>query len=302
MTFQEELKNLGERSGERALTESIIAAYEALLESDSTAGTKTPEVWLHVGNGYDRVPLSEISKAIRDYDRLTLWSFDKDILDKAKSDFDGYFNPYYIKTGKVLEEDDLPYWSLDIMYNDVVKGNKAQLTRLYNKITDYVNDGPEPGDDGRIGTSDGIPVYRASPEMSRELRQAMGESVETVPVTTSIPDSKVYVSADGSQVLGLTWGDDPQNIDPDLDEDDPESYLAQGYNCYTYADLYDVDEGFDLSQLPADPWELDSLEGKGLSLVANMEQHMYKKSELPSEEDALGEYVNPDDGWKVVSK
>ena len=117
-----------------------------------------------------------------------------------------------------------------------------------------------------------------------------------------MPDSKVYVSADGSEVLGLTWGDDPQNIDPDLDEDDPESYLAQGYNCYTYADLYDVDEGFDPSQLPSDPWELDSLEGKGLSLVANMEQHMYKKSTLPSDEDALGEYVNPDEGWKLVSK
>jgi hypothetical protein len=33
-----------------------------------------------------------------------------------------------------------------------------------------------------------------------------------------------------------------------------------------------------------------------------MEQHMYKKSELPSDEDALGEYVNPDEGWKLVSK
>lgn len=117
-----------------------------------------------------------------------------------------------------------------------------------------------------------------------------------------IPDSKVYVNADGSQVLGVTWGDDPQNIDPDLDEDDPESNWAQGYNCYTYADLYDVDKGFDLSRLPAEPWELDSLEGNGLSLVANMEQHMYKKSELPSEEDALGEYVNPAEGWKAVVK
>ena len=159
MTFQEELKQLGERSGERALTESIIAAYEALLESDMTG------------------------------------------------------------------------------------------------------DAP-------------------------------------------IPDSKVYVSADGSQVIGLTWGDDPQNVDPDpdLDEDDPDTYAAQGYNCYTYADIYDVDEGFDLSQLPSEPWELDSLEGKGLSLAANLEQHMYKKSELPSEEDALGVYVNPDEGWKAVSK
>ena len=108
--------------------------------------------------------------------------------------------------------------------------------------------------------------------------------------------------ADGSQVLGLTWGDDPQNIDPDLDEDDPESNWAQGYNCYTYADLYDVDKGFDLSRLPAEPWELDSLEGNGLSLVDNMEQHMYKKSELPSEEDALGEYANPAEGWKAVAK
>ena len=43
-----------------------------------------------------------------------------------------------------------------------------------------------------------------------------------------MPDSKVYVNADGSQVLGVTWGDDPQNIDPDLDEDDPESNWAQG--------------------------------------------------------------------------
>ena len=119
---------------------------------------------------------------------------------------------------------------------------------------------------------------------------------------TPIPDSKVYVNADGSQVIGMTWGDDPQNIDPELDEDDPESYLAQGYNCYTYADLYDVDESFDLSKLPADPWELDTLECNGLSLVDNMEQHMYKKSELPSEEDALGEYVNPAEGWKAVVK
>ena len=41
-----------------------------------------------------------------------------------------------------------------------------------------------------------------------------------------MPDSKVYVNADGSQVLGVTWGDDLQNIDPDLDEDDPESNWA----------------------------------------------------------------------------
>ena len=33
-----------------------------------------------------------------------------------------------------------------------------------------------------------------------------------------------------------------------------------------------------------------------------MEQHMYKKSELPSEEDALGEYANPAEGWKAVVK
>ena len=153
-------------------------------------------------------------------------------------------------------------------------------------------------------------------EELRKLGERSGERALTEPIIaayeallesdmtadTPIPNSQAYVNADGSQVIGLTWGDDPQNIDPDLDEDDPESYLAQGYNCYTYADLYDVDEGFDPSQLPSDPWELDSLEGKGLSLVANMEQHMYKKSELPSEEDAIGEYVNPAEGWKAVSK
>jgi hypothetical protein len=132
------------------------------------------------------------------------------------------------------------------------------------------------------------------------LEADAGESANVPAIT--LPDSKVYVSSDGSTVLGLTWGDDPQNIDPDLDEDDPESYLAQGYNCYTYADLYDVDEGFDPSQLPANPWELDSLEGKGLSLVANLEQRLYKMSDLPTEEDALGVYVNPDDGWTAVTK
>lgn len=48
MTFQEELRNLGEHSGERALTESIIAAYEALLESDMTADTPIPDSKVYV--------------------------------------------------------------------------------------------------------------------------------------------------------------------------------------------------------------------------------------------------------------
>jgi len=132
------------------------------------------------------------------------------------------------------------------------------------------------------------------------LMEADNGGVDNVPAVV-LPDSKVYVNADGTQVLGLTWGDDPQNIDPDLDEDDPESYLAQGYDCYTLGDLYDVDEGFDLSQLPSKPWDLDELEGQGITLADNLFQRMYKKSELPSEEDALGEYVNPAEGWTVVS-
>lgn len=269
MTFQEEMKKLGEHSNERALTESIIAAYEALLEADE--GAPTPNVWLSADGGNSAVPLDLLSKAIRDHDRLTLCSLDKDALNEAKAGIGGYFNPYYVKTDDIAKDGGNSCWSFDITYNDVVKGNKARLAQLYNKITDYVN-------------------------------ADVADAPEAEQVTEPVPDSKVYVSADGSQVIGLTWGDDPQNIDPDLDEDDPESNWAQGYNCYTYADLYDVDKGFDLSRLPSDPWELDSLEGKGLSLVANMEQHMYKKSELPSDEDALGEYVNPDEGWKLVSK
>ena len=43
MAFQEELRKLGERSGERVLTESIIAAYEALLESDMAVDTPIPD-------------------------------------------------------------------------------------------------------------------------------------------------------------------------------------------------------------------------------------------------------------------
>ena len=115
----------------------------------------------------------------------------------------------------------------------------------------------------------------------------------------SIPDSKVYVSTDGTSVLGLTWGDNPQNIEPDGDEGE-DNYLAQGYDCYTLGDLYDVDEGFDVSKLPSDPWELEDFEGKGLTLQANLEQRLYKSSQLPTEEDALGVYVNPEDGWRVV--
>jgi len=131
------------------------------------------------------------------------------------------------------------------------------------------------------------------------LEAEAGESANVPAIT--LPDSKVYVSADGSTVLGLTWGDDPQNVDPDPDlgDDDQENHE---YDCYTYADIYDVDDGFDLSQLPANPWELDALEGKGLSLVANLEQRLYKMSDLPTEEDALGVYVNPDDGWTAVTK
>ena len=116
----------------------------------------------------------------------------------------------------------------------------------------------------------------------------------------SIPDSKVYVSTDGTSVLGLTWGDDPQNIEPDGYDEDEGGYLAQGYDCYTLGDLYDVDEGFDVSKLPSDPWELEDFEGKGLTLQANLEQRLYKSSQLPTEEDALGVYVNPEDGWRVV--
>lgn len=120
-----------------------------------------------------------------------------------------------------------------------------------------------------------------------------------------VPKSKVYVSADGSQVLGLTWGNNPENIEPEgYDEDDgenDENYLAQGYDCYTLGDLYDVDEGFDVSQLPSDPWELEDLQGKGLTLQANLEQRLYKSKEMPSEEDALGVYVNPDEGWTPVA-
>lgn len=117
----------------------------------------------------------------------------------------------------------------------------------------------------------------------------------------SIPDSKVYVSTDGTSVLGLTWGSDPANIEPD-GYDGEDNYLAQGYDCYTLGDLYDVNEGFDVSKLPSDPWELEDFEGKGLTLQANLEQRLYKSNQLPTEEDALGEYVNPDEGWKLVSK
>lgn len=271
MTFHEELKQLGERSGERALTESIIAAYEALLEADE--GTSSPNVWLSVNGGTSAVPLDVLSKAIRDHDRLTLCSLDKDALNEAKAEIGSYFNPYYVKTDDVTKNGGNSCWSFDITYNDVVKGNKAHLVRLYNKITDYVN-------------------------------SSVADAPAAEQVTEPVPDSKVYVNADGSQVLGLTWGDDPNNVDPDPDlgDDDPESNLAQGYDCYTYADIYDVDDGFDLSQLPSNPWDLDSLEGKGLSLAANLEQRLYKMSDLPTEEDALGVYVNPDEGWKAVSK
>jgi len=288
MTFQEELKKLGERSDERALTESIIAAYEALLEADE--GAPAPNIWLSVDGGNSAVPLDVLSKAICDHDRLTLCSLDKDALDEAKAEIGSYFNPYYVKTDDVVENGGKSCWSFDITYNDVVKGNTAHLVRLYNKIADYVNSSVADTPEAKQVSYN---CYAHDVDKGFDLSRLPAEPV---------PDSKVYVSADGSQVIGLTWGDDPQNIDPDLDEDDPESNWAQGYNCYTYADLYDVDKGFDLSRLPAEPWELDSLEGKGLSLVDNMEQHMYKKSELPSEEDALGEYVNPAEGWKAVTK
>jgi len=119
-----------------------------------------------------------------------------------------------------------------------------------------------------------------------------------------LPDSKVYVSADGSQVLGLTWGNNPENIEPEgYDDDDvenEENYLAQGYDCYTLGDIYDVDDGFDVSLLPSDPRDLEDLEGKGLTLQANLEQRLYKSDSMPTEEDALGVYVNPDEGWKQV--
>ena len=168
------MESICSKAGCTEAIKPLTDGFNTYLESIGENGN--PEVWLHVGSGYDRVPINDIGKAIASHDKVTMWSLDKDILDKAKADFDSTYNPYYVKTSEVHEEDDLPYWSLDIIYNDVVQNNKVQRVKLYNKITDYVN--AEPAPDKRIGTSDGLGVYQASPEMSAELRDAMNESID----------------------------------------------------------------------------------------------------------------------------
>jgi len=128
--------------------------------------------------------------------------------------------------------------------------------------------------------------------ITEAIVSAYNAIMEGVDVYT--PSSTVYVSGDGSQVLGLTWSDNAENID---DED-----YDEGYNCYTLGDLYDVQEGFDLSQLPSKPWELEDLEGKGITLSMNLQQQLYKNESIPSAKDVLGVYVNPADGWKPVRR
>lgn len=103
------------------------------------------------------------------------------------------------------------------------------------------------------------------------------------------PERNVYVSKDGTQVLGFWWETYDENIDGE--------YRRKGFDCYTLADLYNVDKGFDLSKIPDDPVELEDLEGHGLTLVDNLEQFLFKSTKLPTERKAVGQYVNWNDGW-----
>ena len=120
-----------------------------------------------------------------------------------------------------------------------------------------------------------------------ESEQAPGEPASP-DSTPPLPDGGVYVSPGGSEVLGLIWSDNSDNID---DED-----WDRGYNCYTIADRYRVKEGFDPSQLPCDPAALDG--AHELELTENMTQFLYKRNSLPSEEDALDAYYAA--GWKKL--
>lgn len=91
------------------------------------------------------------------------------------------------------------------------------------------------------------------------------------------PHDKRYISADGTKILAITWSDNIDNIDE-------EDYDA-GFDRYAIGDLYSIPEGFDISKLPQENYDLDSFNADGFSLDANLTQMLYKSS-VPQPSDS----------------
>lgn len=91
------------------------------------------------------------------------------------------------------------------------------------------------------------------------------------------PHDKRYISADGTKILAITWSDNVDNIDE-------EDYDA-GFDRYAIGDLYSIPEGFDITKLPQENYELDSFNADGFSLDANLTQMLYKSS-VPQPSDS----------------
>ena len=134
----------------------------------------------------------------------------------------------------------------------------------------------------------------------KAARQLYIPAVEAVDnMATILPDDKVYLSKDGTQVLTIHWSKQWEPSDDDYDEDGNE--VENNLDCYTLGDLYDVQEGFDISKLPSDPYEVEQLEGKGVTLKANLAQLMRDSANLPTDEDVVDEYVGDPSYWTLVS-
>jgi len=126
--------------------------------------------------------------------------------------------------------------------------------------------------------------------------QPMTEAVDNMGAV--LPDDKVYLANDGSCVLTIHWSKQWDDVDDEYDEDGNDD---KNLDCYTLADLYAVDEGFDVSKLPSDPYEVEQLEGKGLTLKANLTQFMRDSANLPDDDTVLDEYVGDPADWTLVS-
>ena len=75
------MESICSKAGCTEAIKPLTDGFNTYLESIGENGK--PEVWLHVGSGYDKVSIKDIGKAIASHDRVTMWSLDKDILDKA---------------------------------------------------------------------------------------------------------------------------------------------------------------------------------------------------------------------------
>ena len=333
--FSEFMKNLGEATGANAFCKAVVEA-KATIDRNGTdwrseygsGGVITHE---NSASGFYATPRDSIGWAILNNDveaiqkmhdgtieppeepwNHTGWTQDENDEDQYRFDFMLAYEQEFEKdwervVGTTDNQEALrlmleyipEFWLCDMdFYNAYLAGyDKALLAKLLRNFYALFDMTPSEELEWRSYHGyEGVSIEDMLEFLDDEPR-TVTEAVDNMGAV--LPDDKVYLSKDGTQVLTIHWSKQWDPSDDDYDEDGNE--VENNLDCYTLGDLYDVQEGFDISKLPSDPYEVEQLEGKGVTLKANLAQLMRDSANLPSDEDVVDEYVGDPSYWTLVS-